>query len=54
MWRSYLRILYPTQNEVSTLRIHSGKMLLKRVHFTQIGMLPSEGCYAVRNANECE
>ena len=33
-------------------RIHSGKMLLKGVHFTQMKMLPSEVPHAERRRNE--
>src|SRR6266702_1569254 len=35
-------------------RIHSGKMLLRRVHFTHMKMLPSEGCHANRRADDSE
>jgi hypothetical protein len=33
-------------------RIHSGKMLLRRVHFTQMKLLPSEVRHADRNTDD--
>src|SRR6266568_4611106 len=38
----------------SRWRIHSRKMLLRRVHFTQITMLLSGGSHADRRANDGE
>ncbi len=35
-------------------RIHSGKMLLKQVHFTQMRMLPSEVSHADERRNDGE
>jgi hypothetical protein len=46
--------VYHELEQISISRIHSRKMLLKQVHFTQMKMLLSEGSHAKRRANDGE
>src|SRR5260370_23468179 len=57
----YAKGLYFYQEEyiisrpkMSMIRIHSRKMLLRRVHFTHMKMLPNEGAHTKRRANDGE